>query len=137
MSLRVSLRLCNDFHPVPTFCRQWEDNTRFIKSAQVSSIISMISTKNRIANFCHGAFNNHSRRRVRSHIGPVVGDGSKTDVDASFGRETRSHNCRSVRTLFIDQRIVLIRYNLRRAFVFGILLCLMKQRINEWPNSSF
>lgn len=98
---------------------------------------SIVSTDSRVASFCHGAFSNHSRRRVLSQIGAVEGDGSSTDVDASTGRETRSHSRRSVRTLFGDQRIALVRYNLRRAFAFGILLCLMKQKINEWPDTSF
>lgn len=88
---------------------------------------------NRVVSFCHGIFSSHSRRRVLSQIGAVivVGDGSSTEVVASIGRETRSQSCRNVYTLFCDQRIALVRYNLRRAFAFGILLYFIKQRINE------
>lgn len=134
--MRVFLRLCEDFFFVLLFCLLRQINTRFTDNVQMSSIFS---TDSRVASLCHGMFSSHSKRRVLSQIGAVIaeGDGSSTDVVASTGRETRSHSSRNVCTLFGDQRIALVRYNLRSAFAFGILLYFMKQRINEWPNSSF
>lgn len=127
MAPRDSSRFREDFLAL---CLQRELRTRSTDRAQTFSIVSSLD---RVISFCHGAFSSHSRRRVLSQIGAVVadGDGSNTDVNAFSGRETRSHNRRSVRTLFGDQRIAFVRYNLRRAFALGILLCIIKQRISE------